>query len=237
MAETPSRGKADRRQLALDLELPAHFGRDDFLVSGANEAAYRMIEAWPQWPDPLLLLLGAPGSGKSHLAAIWAARAGADVISARDLAGADLMRLAARAALVVEDGETIGAAEASLFHLINLMRERKASLLLTTALRPELWGLATADLLSRLRLAPIVELGLPDDALLTSVLVKLFYDRQLSVDASVIDYIALHIDRSLDMARRIVALLDREGLARGTRVTRAMARDIVRSLSGASDES
>lgn len=227
---------ASTSQLALDLELPPHFGRDDFLAAPPNEAALQMIEAWPDWPDQLMLLLGPPGSGKSHLAAIWAARAEADTISAKSLAAADLRALAARPALVLEDADEIGAAEATLFHLINMARERKTSLLLTARQRPDLWGLATADLLSRLRLAPAVELGPPDEALLNAVLVKLFCDRQLSVDAAVVDYIALHIDRSLDLARRVVALLDREALARGRKVTRAMARELLQGLQAGEDD-
>ncbi len=237
-----SSGKpALRRQLALDLELAPHFGRDDFLVSPANAVALQMIEAWPQWPDQLLLLLGPPGAGKSHLAAVWAATMGAETITGAmlaraDLSPADLVALAAHPALVVEDAEGIGRGEANLFHLLNLVREGKTSLLLTARQRPELWGLATADLLSRLRLAPAVELGAPDDALLNAVLVKLFCDRQLIVDATVIDYIALHIDRSLDMARRIVALLDREALARGRKVTRAMARELLLTFPAQEDD-
>jgi chromosomal replication initiation ATPase DnaA len=232
MAESPSKSgsAAFRGQLALDLELPPHFGRDDFLTAPANATALHMIDAWPQWPDHMLLLLGPTGAGKSHLAAIWAARANAEILPARTLAEVDLFALAEKAALVLEDAEQIGAAEAPLFHLINLMRERKASLLLTAQQRPALWGLATADLLSRLRLAPVVELGPPDDALLEAGLVKLFNDRQLSVDAAVVDYIALHIDRSFDTARQIVALLDREALARGGKVTRAMARGLLKRL-------
>ncbi len=230
-------GSAAWRQLTLDLELPPHFGRDDFLVSKANASAFQMIEAWPEWPDSVMLLLGAAGAGKSHLAAIWAARAGADIISASALKETDLAKLAAKPALVIENAEAIGAAEeADLFHLLNLARERKTSMLFTARRRPDLWGLATADLLSRLRLAPAVELGTPDDALLNAVLVKLFCDRQLIVEAAVVDYIALHIDRSLDMARCVVALLDREGLARGGKVTRTMARELLRSLDVADDE-
>lgn len=230
ITEGPSRPGASVSQLILDLELPPHFGRDDFLSAPSNESALRLIEVWPHWPDPILLLIGPAGAGKSHLAAIWAAQAHAEIIAAESLAAVDLAALAMKPALVVEDADRIGNAEVPLFHLLNLVRERKSSLLLTARRRPELWGLTTADLLSRLRLAPAVELGPPDDGLLNAVLVKLFCDRQLSVDTTVVDYVALHIDRSLDLARRIVALLDREALARGQRVTRAMARDVLRAL-------
>ena len=42
----------------------------------------------------------------------------------------------------------------------------------------------------------------PDDALLKAVLVKLFVDRQLVVDTTVVDYIAVRIERSLRSGRR-----------------------------------
>ena len=57
------------QQLGLELPLKPQFSRDDFLVSESNADALRLIEAWPHWPDQVLLLVGAPGSGKSHLAA------------------------------------------------------------------------------------------------------------------------------------------------------------------------
>ena len=31
-----------------------------------------LIERWPDWPDRIVVLIGPEGSGKSHLAAIWA---------------------------------------------------------------------------------------------------------------------------------------------------------------------
>jgi chromosomal replication initiation ATPase DnaA len=117
--------------------------------------------------------------------------------------------------------------EAALFHLLNLAREKKASVLITSETQPDRWGLRTPDLLSRLRLAPSVSLEAPDDALLKAVLVKLFVDRQLVVDTSVVDYIALRIERSLAKASELVALLDKEALSRGRRVSRAIAAEIL----------
>ena len=105
-----------------------------------------------------------------------------------------------------------GRDEAALFHLLNLARERGAPSCSPPRRPVEACGLATPDLLSRLRLAPSVATRPPDDALLTAVLVKLFVDRQLVVDLSVVESLALRIDRSLARAREVVAELDREAL-------------------------
>src|SRR6202040_111246 len=100
-----------------------------------------------------------PGAGKSHLGAIWASIARASVQSAASLAGTNIEALAAAGPLLLEDADAIGEAEAQLFHLVNLMRERGAALVLTAKAPPDAWGLRTADLLSRLRLAPTVAIG------------------------------------------------------------------------------
>ncbi|WP_407520182.1 hypothetical protein [Methylobacterium oryzisoli] len=217
MSETP-------RQLALDLPVDPRFGAEDFLVGPSNEEAYAAIEAWPDWPDRVLVLTGPPGSGKSHLAAIWAARAGAVTLPAAAVAPAAIPALAAHPALVIEDADRpAGRDEAALFHLLNLARERGLGLVVTGSGPVETWGIATADLRSRLRLAPGAAIAPPDDALLRAVLVKLFVDRQIVVDTSVIDALALRLDRSLGRARDVVAILDREGLSRGRRITRPLA--------------
>jgi len=216
------------KQLAFDLPLDPRYGREDFLVSPSNERAYALIEQWPDWPDPVILLHGAEGSGKSHLASIWATAAHAWTADAFGLAGAEVPHLVSSGALLLEDIDRMEAGdEAPLFHLLNLARERRAFVLLTSRAPCEGLRIRTPDLLSRLRLAPSVSLEPPDDALLKAVLVKLFVDRQLVVDTSVVDYLALRIERSLAAAAAVVARLDNEALSRGRRITRPMAAAVM----------
>jgi chromosomal replication initiation ATPase DnaA len=212
-------------QLPLPFEHAPRYGLDDFMPSASNAEALAAVECWPAWPDRVQLLLGPPGSGKSHIARIWAARADAALLTPADLAG-DLDALAARNA-VIEDADRVGISEAALFHYLNLVRERGLFLLITARERPAAWSLATPDLVSRLRLAPSVVIEPADDALMRAVLVKLFADRQLSVDASVIEYLALRLDRSLDAADRAVTALDRASLDRKRPITRPMAADLL----------
>jgi chromosomal replication initiation ATPase DnaA len=220
------------RQLVLDLPLEPRFGREDFLVSPSNQAAWEMFERWPGWPDRMLLLLGPAGAGKSHLSAIWAAQARARVLSAASLPLADLPALAGSGALLVEDADRAPGAETRMFHLINLVRPTDTWLVMTARSWPDSWGIALPDLLSRLRRAPAVELAEPDDALVRAVLVKLFLDKQLIVDTSLIEYLALRIERSLDAARVVVEALDQEALVRGSRITRPLAGEVLKRLEG-----
>lgn len=215
------------RQLALALPHAESFAREDFLTGTSNEAALAMVERWPDWPDRALALVGPEGAGKSHLAAIWAEIAGARRVSARALGETNLLSALSTGALVVEDAPA-RLDERALFHLLNLVREEQAFLLMTARSPPVGWTVALPDLASRLRAVPLVSLSAPDDALLRALLVKLFADRQLAVDQTLIGYIATRIERSFAAARAAVEELDREALRQKRPVTRALAADILR---------
>jgi chromosomal replication initiation ATPase DnaA len=216
------------RQLALALDHAESLAREDFLSGPSNASALALIERWPDWPSRTLLLRGPEGSGKSHLAAIWARAAGARTLSLRALEGADVPIALATGALVLENLGEQPFDEAALFHLLNLAREERAYLLITARTAPATWRIGLPDLASRLRAIPIVALETPDDALLRAVIVKLFADRQLAVDESLVGYLSTHIERSFAAARSAVAALDREALRRQRPVTRALAGELFR---------
>ena len=216
-------------QLALELPLEPSFARDEFLPAPSNARALAMIDRWPDWPDRLLLLLGPAGSGKSHLAAIWTRRTNALEAAPQQLPS--LERLAAEGPPAIAiDGLDGGQDETALFHLLNFAIENRIFLLMTARRPPRENWVRLPDLLSRFRRAPVIEIGPPDDELMRAVLEKLFRDRQLTVDAGLVDYIALRLERSLGAARAFVRDLDREALARGRRVTRVLAGELLERL-------
>lgn len=214
-------------QLPLDLPHRPSYADEDFLAAPSNETALALLRLWPAWPHRLLLLVGPQGAGKSHLGAIWARRAGARMLSANDLSVETLPELVAAPALLIEDADRAPLREKELFHLVNLAMEGGVWMLVTARNKPDDWGLATPDLLSRLRRAPAVAIEQPDDDFLRAILVKLFHDRQIAIDAGLIDFLVLRLERSFEAAQEIVAALDREALARGRAVTRALAAELL----------
>lgn len=217
------------RQLPLRLPHRPAMGRADFLVGEANYAALSMIERWPDWPAPAMVLYGPSGTGKTHLVEIWRAQSGATATNAAELGGADHEHLLAPRAVAVEAID-MGADEPALFHLLNLARERGATVLMTSRVAPSALPIVLPDLLSRLRAAQPVELLPPDDVLLKRVLLKLFADRQLSIDSPLIEFMALRMERSFEAANVLVEKLDHEALSAGRGVTRALAGSVLGEL-------
>ena len=175
-----------------------------------------------------MVVVGPEGAGKSHLAAIWARTAGARSLAARALDGAGIPAALATGALVLEDLAEHRFEEPALFHLLNLSREERAFILITTRTAPAGWRIKLPDLASRLRALPLVALAGPDDALFRAVIVKLFADRQLAVDESLISYLITRIERSFAAARVAVDALDRAALRLQRPVTRALAAELFR---------
>ena len=207
------------RQLALDLGHRAAHGREDFFVAPANQDAVAWIDRWPGWPHFALALSGPAGAGKTHLGAVWQARAGAEPAP-------EPARVVPRARYVLDDADRIGD-ETALLHLYNQIAEHGGNLLLIARESPARWRIALPDLRSRLSIVPVAALAAPDDALIAAVMVKQFADRQLRPADDVILYLLPRIERSFAGVRAIVAALDEAALSQRRAVTVALARDVL----------
>jgi chromosomal replication initiation ATPase DnaA len=216
-------------QLTLDLPHRAALGAEDFLVSDCNITAVKLIDSWPKWQEPAQLLIGSPSSGKTHLARVWQARSGARLLDAKMLDTKFIDDVREGTPLVIEDADRSAYDERALFHLLNLAREKQLFVLLSARCAPSRWNISLPDLASRLKAVPIVEIGAPDDALLRMVMLKHFADRQLDVDPKVLEFLALHIDRSLQAAAAAVEAVDRLALATGRKINRQL---VVEALAG-----
>lgn len=216
------------RQLALELPHEESLSRDDFLEGPGNAQALALIERWPDWSNRVMMIVGPEGCGKSHLAAIWAAEAGARIVAAHALTTASVPGALATGALVVEHLEPGQFDERALFHLLNLAREQEAFVLITGRTSPAAFEVEVRDVGSRLRALPVVTMTPPDDRLLRALLVKFCADRQIAVDENVVSYLVPRIERSFVAARKAVELLDDESLRQRRPVTRALAASLFR---------
>lgn len=191
-------------QQALPLVYRPRLDEADFIVSDANRDAVQWLADPARWPMPRCLLLGPSASGKSHLAAVFAARQPATVIGDAD---------------AISDGEV-------LFHAWNAATPERPLLMTATRL-PRFWAQQLPDFASRIAATPQVRLGDPDDPLIAAVLAKGFADRGLRVGGDVIAWLVLRIERSFAAANEVVARLDALALAERRDITVPLARALL----------
>ncbi len=222
---------SDLRQLPLDLHHRTAMGASDFLVAPCNQDAVAWIDAWPRWPAPLLVIHGPRGSGKTHLARVWCERSGAILYPAAVLVERDLHDLMSHRACIAMEFEDLAGPRAAweepLLHLYNLAQDMAGFLMLTAPSAPAAWRIALADLRSRVAAAPAVGIGMPDESLLGAILVKLFADRQIEIEAGLITFLLARMERSFAAAQAVVERLDRASLAERRRVTIPLARRVI----------
>lgn len=220
---------ADTKQLLLDFPPAVAMAEEDFIPFRGNSEALAWMTSWPNWPSHGLILHGARGSGKTHLAHIWARRSQATLISPPEIFASPSP---APQSLILENADAVAGCveqEEALFHLLNHIAAQRggAFLLLTAQSAPILWPLVIPDLRSRLLALPTAQIAQPDDATLTALIGKLFADRQLRVPAEVITYLARRIERSYAAACTVVARLDKEAMLNKQPVTLTLARTVL----------
>ena len=222
-------------QIPMDLPHRVAFEREDFLVAEANRAAVALIDQWPDWPTPAAMLVGPAGAGKSHLGAVWKSASKAASLTAAELEEARVPALCAAKAVLLEDVDQLKSErETALFHLMNLAKEEGAYLLMTSKESPANLAIKLPDLASRLRAVVTAELGSPDDELLRAVLEKLFQDRQLRAPEQALSYLATHMDRSIETARKVVAAVDKAALAGKRRITVPLVVEVLKEATPSS---
>ncbi len=226
---------APPRQMLFQLDHRPALGRAAFLIAPSNQSAVQAISAWRDWPSRRMALCGPARSGKTHLAHVWMQQTGAARIDAAALDDLAVRRIVTAGKVVVEDVDRIAdldqemreGAEEALFHLLNLAGNEGVWVLLTGREGPARWPVQIPDLASRLAALPVSALDKPDDMLLSSLLVKLFSDRQLQVGPEVIQFLAQRIERSCGAAEEAVDALDRLSLERKRPITQHLAAQML----------
>jgi hypothetical protein len=209
-----ARTLASPAQFALPLDWSAAGSNDPPLVVGAcNADALRYLAHPATWPVAKVVLAGPPQSGRSLIGRIFARSTGGRVIDGPD-----------------------SVSEEEMFHAWNAAQDGRGLLLILADSAPSGWDVRLPDLRSRLAAVPVLHIAAPDDAYARDYIETQFALRGLAVGGDVADFIVRRMHRSHANLARIVDLLDAASLARGARVGKRLAGDVLRGEGLISDD-
>ena len=187
-------------QLALPLDTAT---RPPAIVRGdSNQPVIEAFAAAGGWPFRTAILTGPPRSGKSLFAG-WFAAAGLGE--------------------AIDDADRLG--EEALFHRWNRAQEGEHPLLLVSRSAPGAWAIALPDLASRIGAALLLEIGLPDDALVAGLVQEHAERRGLLFGDGALAWLLPRLERSYAAVERVIEAADRLSLERGQPVTISLLRD------------
>ena len=227
-----------QQQLPLEFTHRNDMGRDDFMVSECNEAAFRLIDSWPQWFGSGLFIYGPKGCGKSHLAHLFADKVktastkpvAVKIIDAAAVNMRNVKRLATENAAIVIENVAPSNNNEALFHLFNLFNVSGKYMLWTAQTAPNKMNFGLKDLQTRLNMLPRTAIYEPDDSMLQMLIVKLFNDRQITISAEILKYMLTNAQRSFAYIESLVEEIDKISLARQSAVNYAVVKKAMELL-------
>ncbi|HCJ21646.1 MAG: ATPase [Qipengyuania citrea] len=194
-------------QIALPL-IPAGAGEPSSIVIGSgNRAVAEALAAPASWPFRTAILHGPPRAGKSLFARWFAAQQVGEAI---------------------DDAETLD--ETAIFHRWNRAQESGIPLLLVVG--DGGWDIALPDLRSRMGAALQLEIGPPDDALATDLMLSHAAQRGLVLGEGAPAYLVPRMERSYAAIEKIVGEIDRLSLERQVPATLSVWRDALEAVQG-----
>lgn len=210
-------------------------GQEDFIVSSCNQEAVLWLDKWEQWNAPFLIVVGEEKSGKSHLCHVWQQMVGASHIDLKQvLYDTDFFSCLDGAGFYYIDESGLGSdammsqpVQQFLFHLYNLLRECGGKCVITANIPPTEWSWQLKDAQSRVLSCPSTTILSPDDALLETLLMQRFKNKQILVKYEVVSYVINRIERSFKALDEVVARLDAISLERKRPLTLPLVREVM----------
>ena len=197
-----------QQQMTFVLPYRQTFDREDFIVAPCNIDAVTWMDLQGCWSSHAFLVYGPKGCGKTHLSYMFSKIH----IDAKDLTE-DFYPTDPK--IVVENiDETVN--EKALFHLFNWTREQNIGLLMTARKIP---NFQLPDLTSRILMIQKVPILPPDDDLIFGMLAKVFLERNIAVDANVLEYATHQTERSFEAVHALIDAADGLALSQNRRIT------------------
>ena len=198
-------------QSFFNYNLRPNFSLNDFFVGTANIEAYNLLINTKKIKN--LFLVGPAKSGKTHLSFIWQKKFNGIIYNN------NINQILENKSDIIIDNIFNNINEEEIFHIINHCSSVNSKILVTSNIGLNEYTFQLKDLSSRLKTFININIDLPDDELLTNLLVKHFSDKGVLVDHEVISYLIKRIDRSFESIIEMTSKINTLSLENSKKIT------------------
>jgi chromosomal replication initiation ATPase DnaA len=201
-------------QLIFKFPFKINYYEEDFYVSTNNFSAYKLIESWPQWSSRYVNIFGPSGCGKTHLANIFKKKINSFFIKASELNNSSLPLIKLKECLIIDDYKN--NIDEKLFYSVLNQSHQSNQYVIVNSLKPiKLLKIELNDLKSRFDNFIDIGIDLPTDDLIRVILTKNFSDKQVNIEAKLLEYVLKNIDRSYEDIFDLIDKVDALSLSTG----------------------
>ena len=201
-------------QLTLKFPFKTNYFEEDFYVSKNNFNAYKLIESWPKWSSKYINIFGPSGCGKTHLANIFKKKINSFLIKASELSDSSLSLIKLNECLIIDDYQN--NIDETLFYTILNQIHQSNQYIIVNSLKPiKTLAVTLNDLKSRFDSFIDIGIYLPTDDLIRVILTKNFSDKQVEVEAKLLEYILRNTHRSYKDIFDLIDKVDSLSLSSG----------------------
>jgi chromosomal replication initiation ATPase DnaA len=201
-------------QLTLQFPFKINYFEEDFYVSKNNFSAYKLIESWPKWSGKFINIFGPSGCGKTHLANIFQKKINSFYVIARELSDNSLPLIKLKECLIIDDYKN-NIEEKLFYSVLNQSYQLNQYVIVNSLETIKFSAVKLKDLKSRLNNFIDIGIDLPTDDLIRVILTKNFSDKQVRIEAKLLEYILKNIHRSYDDIFNLIDKVDSLSLSTG----------------------
>ena len=201
-------------QLTLKFPFKTNYFKEDFYVSKNNFSAYKLIESWPKWSGKFINIFGPSGCGKTHLANIFQKKIDSFYVKAHELSDNSLPLIKLKECLIIEDYKD-NIEEKLFYSVLNQSYQLNQYVIVNSLETIKFSAVKLKDLRSRLNNFIDIGIELPTDDLIRAILTKNFSDKQVRLEAKLLEYILKNIHRSYDDIFNLIDKVDSLSLSTG----------------------
>ena len=215
------------QQKVLNFKFDNSYNEKNFILDSSNEKVLLFFNKFPNWENKLINLVGSEKSGKTFLLKILNKKNDFYYLNTFPENNEEFDRLFNFEKFLLDVNELD---EIKFFSILNHCIINDKFLVVTSLVPLTQLNLSLSDLKSRIKQFYILNIDIPSDQLIYSLILKFFSDNQVIIKKELIEFIVKKIDRSYPRINQFLVKLNDLSIERKKKIDFKLINEIINAM-------